>query len=226
MPPSEWISLEGAKELEKALTALDAKVSRKIAGKALRAGAKPIEQEAKRIAPVKTGALRDAIKIVPGKNKKDYKSVKVAVGGKWFTGDQFYAAFQEFGWKTGKRGARANMKRERDGLQPRTQIEGRHYMEAAYAAKATEAVDAIIRELAMGIAGQSASSLAMVRAQNAQKRRMRMERKVARQERRMNRAAKRLRKLAKKRYKAFAKSSKRGFNASKKSYKALRRKFR
>lgn len=273
MAQRESIDLIGAKELDRALSALDSKVARQVAGKALRAGAKIIEDEAKRLAPVKTGALRNAIKLVPGKNRKDYKSVKVAIGQNWFTGDQFYAAFQEFGWKTGarktqgvataKRIARALRRASRTagGLaatgsafrekqeafftregyrqsaaierKPRVQIDGKHFMETAYDTKAVEAMDAIIRELAIGIAGQAPAALAAVRAHKAQKRRSRMERKVARQQRRMNRAAKRMRKLAKKQYKALAKaskkgfkSSKRGFKSAKKSYKALRRKFR
>jgi len=97
------VHLTGAKEIAIALGKLETKLARKVASKALRAGAKVVLPVAQSLAPVKTGALRKAIKVRSGKNKKDFRSIVVAVGEKWFQGDEFYAAFIEFGWKTGSR---------------------------------------------------------------------------------------------------------------------------
>jgi len=141
MPQSESIELVGAKELERILLSLDAKVARKLSSKALRAGAKVIQAEAVNLAPVKSGALRNAIKVRAGKNKKGFRSIRVAIGEKWFTGDQFYAAFIEMGWKHGSR--KLGNKRK--------QIPGLHFMEKAAHNKMNEAVAVVtdtLKELA------------------------------------------------------------------------------
>jgi len=97
------VSLSGAKEVRLALAKLETKAARKLASKALRAGAKIVQAHAKATAPAQTGALKRAIKVRAGKNRKTYRSIIVGPGAKWFTGDEFYAGFIEFGWKTGKR---------------------------------------------------------------------------------------------------------------------------
>jgi HK97 gp10 family phage protein len=95
--------LIGAKELDRKLMGLDAKVARKVAGKALRAGAKIALAEARSEVPVRTGALKKSIRITAGKNSKGFRSVRVGMSDKWYTGDEFYAAFVEFGHQLGKR---------------------------------------------------------------------------------------------------------------------------
>ena len=97
------MELIGGKELDNALQELERKLARKIGVQALRAGAKIILAKARANAPVKSGALKAAIKIRAGRSRKGERRVRVIVGDKWFTGDEFYAAFVEFGHKSGKR---------------------------------------------------------------------------------------------------------------------------
>ena len=54
----------GARELERALKALGNEIGEKLLLAALRAGAKPIVKEARRLVPVRTGALKKAIAVI------------------------------------------------------------------------------------------------------------------------------------------------------------------
>jgi HK97 gp10 family phage protein len=145
------VSLTGAKEIAIAMGKLETKLARKVASKALRAGAKVVQAEAKRIAPVKSGALRNSIKVRAGKNKKTYRSIIVGSGEKWFTGDEFYAAFVEFGHRIGKAssGIRRARKRGVDtaASDQRKEVEGVHYMERAYEATKQQALNAVMDSL-------------------------------------------------------------------------------
>lgn len=59
--------IKGAKELEQMLKELGPKVANRLGDKALRAAARPIIREAKRLVPVRTGALRKSITAVRGR---------------------------------------------------------------------------------------------------------------------------------------------------------------
>jgi HK97 gp10 family phage protein len=59
-------SIRGIKEMETLLQALGVQVARRVGTSALRAGAKPIVEDAKRRVPVDSGALRDSITISTG----------------------------------------------------------------------------------------------------------------------------------------------------------------
>lgn len=61
--------LEGAKEMERLLRELGPRVAGRVGQRAVRAGAAPIVAEAKRLVPVRTGALRDAITSAPGRRR-------------------------------------------------------------------------------------------------------------------------------------------------------------
>jgi HK97 gp10 family phage protein len=63
---------------------------------ALRAGAKVIEAEAKANVPVKSGVLRDSIR-VSARLKGRTVTASIKAGGKTKSGDAFYAKFVEFG---------------------------------------------------------------------------------------------------------------------------------
>ena len=77
----------------------------KVMRPALRAGAKVVKQRVESYAPVRTGALKRSVKVraVTRSRVKIGSSVKIGEG--FFKGDTFYAGFQEFGWRTGKRGS-------------------------------------------------------------------------------------------------------------------------
>lgn len=53
--------IKGAKEMERLLKELGPQVANKVGDQTVRAGARPIVEEAKRLVPVRTGELRDSI---------------------------------------------------------------------------------------------------------------------------------------------------------------------
>lgn len=121
------VVLTGVPELDRRMKSLGLKLGKKIVRKAARRAIKPVQSAAQRRAPKDTGALRKSIKIRAMKRSRSNFGVVVTTGasaGNAFSGDQFYGAFQEFGWKTGKRGS-----------DNRTEVEGVHFMENAAEAK-------------------------------------------------------------------------------------------
>lgn len=123
------ISVYGVKEIQQALSNLAHKDAKKAMRKGLKAGAKLIQQQAKANAPQKTGALKRSLKARVGRSRGDSVVVIVGSGKKWFVGDTFYAAFQEFGWSHGKRPSRFKKATEGD---TRKEVEGKHFVEQAY----------------------------------------------------------------------------------------------
>jgi HK97 gp10 family phage protein len=91
-------TIAGQKELTKALRGLPVKVQKNVIRQAMRAGMKLVQEEAKRVAPVgETGDLKSAIKIRAGKTRRGSIAIEVRVGEGDFKGDQYYAAFLEYG---------------------------------------------------------------------------------------------------------------------------------
>ena len=99
------VRIEGAKEIEKALKQLTKAQGRAAIRKGCRAGAKITQRAAKQIAPRKTGLLAKSIKVRAIKRSRTKVGVMVTTGSSsnLFTGKTFYGAFQEWGWKVGKR---------------------------------------------------------------------------------------------------------------------------
>ncbi len=71
----------GLKELEQVLSTLPTKLQNNVLRGALRAAAKPVAEEARRRVPVKSGRLRDSIRVTAGIRNNLPKS-KVIAGGK------------------------------------------------------------------------------------------------------------------------------------------------
>ena len=65
------VKLDGVEALERRLKTLESKVARKEAVKILKKGAPPLKREMKRLAPKKSGALRDSIVTRRGKKRRD-----------------------------------------------------------------------------------------------------------------------------------------------------------
>jgi HK97 gp10 family phage protein len=131
------IKLVGDKELLRKLDRLQKKDARKAIRRGLRAGAKILAVETKRLVPKVTGAIKRAVRVRAGKRSRRYIAVLAMIGEGWFKGDSFYAAQQEMGWHAGKRtgysktykaGAKAARGRAYMG---RRWIEGKHFMERA-----------------------------------------------------------------------------------------------
>lgn len=87
------------RKLNRKLKTLESKVEKKLTRQALRAGAKIIAKEAKLRAPVDTGELKSKIKVWALKRSRKRIGVLVGTSAKEYTGDQFYAAFVEYGTK-------------------------------------------------------------------------------------------------------------------------------
>ena len=84
--------VKGLSELQKLLDTLPAKLEANVMRGALRAGAKPILEEAKRNVPVESGTLRDGLKIGT-KSRNGTVSASVKVSGR----HAFIAPWIEFG---------------------------------------------------------------------------------------------------------------------------------
>lgn len=91
------VKLKGFAELQKALSELPDKIERNIVRSALRAAAKVTADEAKRQVPVKSGKLRDSIRVTT-KIVNGRPTASVRVGGNK-KGQPFYAHLVEFGAK-------------------------------------------------------------------------------------------------------------------------------
>lgn len=139
------MEVKGLDEIQSRLSGLSAYAERDVVKNALKKAANVVATAARELVPEKTGALKRAIRVRMGRAKaKGSISVIAAVGRQWFVGDQFYGAFQEFGWRAGKRkGAR-----EQD---TRKQIPGEHFMQYAFDETAAQAMAALKSELIAGI---------------------------------------------------------------------------
>jgi HK97 gp10 family phage protein len=134
------VTLEGGAKLERKLKALDAKVSKKIVTKALRAGAKIILTAAKAAAPKQSGTLKKSLKVRAGKRKKGTVRFVVQTATGDFKGETYYAAFLEYGHKAGSR-----------KLENRKVIPAKPYLGPAFDSKKEEAAKAIADSMRHGI---------------------------------------------------------------------------
>lgn len=126
------LSVRGDKAVMRQLAGLPRALQRKVLSRCARIAMKPMLAAARSAAPKASGALRKGIKLrALKKNRRGQVGVLVGVGEKWFVGDQFYGAFQEFGWHVGKR---TNAIRKGTAEDTRTWIEGQHYLEHTYRA--------------------------------------------------------------------------------------------
>lgn len=93
-----WVT--GIPELDAKLRSLEPKLAKKIYRRSVRKAAKPVLDTARSLAPVESGDLKRSLKIRAMKRSRRNKhivGVQVVTGKEWFKGDQFYAAFIEFG---------------------------------------------------------------------------------------------------------------------------------
>lgn len=90
--------MTGLRELDDALKALPDKIQRNILRAALRAGSKEIAEEAKRLVPVRSGRLRDTIRVT-SRLVNGVPTAKVVAGGraKGKSKGAWYAHLVEFG---------------------------------------------------------------------------------------------------------------------------------
>lgn len=89
---SEFVHVKGLSELQRFLDVLPAKIEQNIMRSALRAGANVVKDEAKNNVPVKSGLLRDGLK-VSTRSRRGVVSASVKATGK----HAFVAKWVEFG---------------------------------------------------------------------------------------------------------------------------------
>lgn len=122
--------INGVSEIQRAFRELPDKLAKKVVRQALRKGLAPIRDEAKTLAPRKSGRLASAIKIRAGRRKRGVIGLVVRVGDKDFGGRPFYGAFREFGDK---------------------RQSGTHFLERAFNARKQMAAQIISSLVAAGI---------------------------------------------------------------------------
>jgi HK97 gp10 family phage protein len=110
MPRKVTMLLIGESELRKKLEGLTDKESKAVIRGAAREALKPIQRMAQDLAPRKTGRLRRSIRIRSLTRSRKRIGARITISNKdtQFTGRTFYGAFQEFGWRPGKRLARSS----------------------------------------------------------------------------------------------------------------------
>lgn len=86
------VKITGGADLQKMLNELPAKIEGRILRGAVRAGAKVIEEKAKELVPVRTGKLKDSIK-VSTRSRRGQISATVRAGDR----KSYYAQWVEFG---------------------------------------------------------------------------------------------------------------------------------
>lgn len=142
--PGSYVVVTGVKEVRRLFRNLPGKVAKKILRKTLREALKPIAADARTRAPVRTGALREQIKVrARAKRKAGFIGLEIRVGSHNFAGKTFYAGFQEFG--TGKRGT------GKKGVTTSPGITARHFMQQAFDAHSEKAAEYIKDELIRAI---------------------------------------------------------------------------
>lgn len=138
------IKITGIKETDNAIKELGKNLSKKIMRKSMREALKPVQQACKQNAPVDRGNLKKAIKIKAMKKSRKGFGVKVEIGEGDFKGDTFYGAFQEWGWKTGKRGS-----------ENRHEIKGKGYMRKGFDETKESAKEDAIKKIKKGIEAEA-----------------------------------------------------------------------
>ena len=105
--------------------------------KAIKKGGQILFASAQSMVPVEHGTLKKSLKIKVKVNKDGYCKILVGTSKKWFQGEDFYGAFQEFGWKHGSR--KLGNKRK--------SIPGEHFVEYTYDSKAGKAAQEVVDQM-------------------------------------------------------------------------------
>jgi HK97 gp10 family phage protein len=124
-------TIDGITEIRRAFRELPPTLAKKVIRQGMRTALKPVQAAAKALAPKDTGELARYIVVRAARaRKRGVIALDVRVGEGDFKGEQFYAAFPEFG--TSKQPAQ-------------------HYMERAFLQERNRAKDIAIREISAGI---------------------------------------------------------------------------
>lgn len=103
MAKSVTVVLTGDKKVNRMLREISGTQGKSVIRKAARAGIKVVLPAAKRYAPSRTGLLRRNIKVRTLRRSRTRVGARITIGAESFQGKTFYGAFQEWGWRVGKR---------------------------------------------------------------------------------------------------------------------------
>ena len=145
------LRVRGAKDIERRLKQIVPRLRKQVLTKAARVAMRPIMQAAKSRAPRLTGQLKKAIRMRAMKKSRVRVGIYVAGAEQWFQGDQFYLAFQEFGWHIGKRSNKLRSRGKWSGIggadDTRRFRDGKHFIEQAFDAGKQQALDTFTSEV-------------------------------------------------------------------------------
>ena len=137
------IQLRGFDKVEKLFKELPLKVQKRVIRPACRAAAKEVLPEVKNLAPERSGATKKSLKIRAAKRRNKFTAAVLIQTRKGdFKGDEFYAAFVEYGTKeriVKKTGKSAGSVRPHE------------FMKRGFENKKAEAEDVFERELIAGV---------------------------------------------------------------------------
>ena len=92
------VRILGLEDLERRLKALPPRMAVNTLRRAVRRGALPIAERARSLAPVRTGKLRDSIRVSTRFSRRQLEVIgRITAGRARRKGDPFYAAMVEFG---------------------------------------------------------------------------------------------------------------------------------
>jgi hypothetical protein len=128
---SGGITIKGLSEVSGKLKRMEPKAAVRLIRKAFRRALVPVRNRTKELAPKKTGAMADAVKILAGRTSNGLVRQRVVIGKGAYRGDQFYGSMQELGWKQGAR--KLGDKRQH--------IEAKRFMREAYNQEGHAAMD-------------------------------------------------------------------------------------
>lgn len=141
MPIGITFDVHGHAAILKRLKKLPIRLRKQAITRAGRIAMRPILIAARANAPKgETGTLRKSIRLRALKRestKTRWAGVRVATSDVWYTGPEFYAAFQEFGWHSGRR---TNAIRKGIVKDTRKWNPGQHYLEETYKAHGDRAL--------------------------------------------------------------------------------------
>ncbi len=139
---TQQIQVRGLRELNRELKALPDKLKKKAVRRAIAAGAKIVQKDAKTNAPRRTGALRRAIAVrsTPSRSQPNLvrSSVFVRTAGNRSKAtikrgeDPHYWKFQEFGWRATGPGAKKSGLSRADFRARGRKIAGKGFMQKAF----------------------------------------------------------------------------------------------
>ncbi|QDV24383.1 HK97 gp10 family phage protein [Aureliella helgolandensis] len=156
----------GSATLNAKLNALKSGKAKTLIRRASRVALKPVQEEAKRLAPVRSGRLRRSIKVrsMARSRRQIGSRVTTNKNDRQFNGRFFYAGQIEYGWQAGKRATNESLgvprRKHRTSDQvlevqrrnaARRVIKGQKFMKRAAKSKRTAAMRIYRRELVAGI---------------------------------------------------------------------------